>query len=395
MTLSSRGRLAALLVLGALVLAATFAGVRLLQPASNPEPALPPAWTGLEITEPDHGGVLGLLGDHERAAWTPYRASFVLGGASLHGARRDAAFWTHDAASGWAIVPERDGEFRGAAVVDVTSVGGRLVAIGSAPAAEGHSRTVFWTSDDGATWARQDAPALFDDYGGVIVGGPAGFLTVGEIYDPQGASKRIGRSADGVRWEVVSAETFMGVDVRGVVGFAGGFVIVGVDQDAADLNLSDQPARAWWSADGASWVETTPKGAFGFQGVYAGATGLLVQGYEACAADPTCEQVATWQSADGRGWSRIAGVPRGLGLASDGQRIVSFDRATRSLAWSYDGRSWQPLATLPDGEQLGAMAVGPGGVLFGRVLEGGTFLQHQHDEGWIWYLPAIVAGPAS
>jgi hypothetical protein len=156
-----------------------------------------------------------------------------------------------------------------------------------------------------------------------------------------------------------------------------GIVAVGTEYFSRLPNLGPTPphaGRVWLSADGQQWQDVTPVDIFGntsLHDVILTSDGSLIAfGTVSAAADygltPSGE--AAWSSVDGRIWTPVeTGLPTppmALSISQGGHgylaHLVEFGATHGSELWfSEDGRSWEHVRTLRDGQKsLGAGAEG-------------------------------------
>ena len=207
----------------------------------------------------------------------------VAGGPGLVAVGFDNKAWYSTDGSDWSLaeVPPPPAEFfererYPAPTVDmqgVTVVGDKLVAWGSANATNAADWTmvvpVLWASSDGLSWANVGDPQI----GSVaaVVGGPGGFVAVGETQGSATAAPRDGVwfSADGQAWERVdvfdsrwSEVDFNLVNDEGMLvklmmksaaATSAGYVAVGGDGLCLLGSCPSAEAVIWVSADGRSW----------------------------------------------------------------------------------------------------------------------------------------------
>lgn len=115
-----------------------------------------------------------------------------------------ATVWRSDGLGGWskdtsgAPSPNADG----VSMVGVAATDDRLVAVGNARLGDAF-RPVIWTSADGATWQRIDAPGGVEKGWALsVVASDDGFIAVGTGLDGGQATATAWHSPDGVDWTV-------------------------------------------------------------------------------------------------------------------------------------------------------------------------------------------------
>lgn len=156
-----------------------------------------------------------------------------------------------------------------------------------------------------------------------------------------------------------------------------GIVAVGTEYAGRLPNLGPTPphtGRVWLSADGQQWEDVTPADVFGNTSLHdlilASDGSLIAFGTVSAAADygltPSGE--AAWSSVDGRTWTPVeTGLPTppmALSISQGGHgylaHLVEFGATHGSELWfSEDGRSWEHVRTLRDGQK--SLGAGPEG----------------------------------
>jgi hypothetical protein len=279
----------------------------------------------------------------------------------------------------------------GTIIYDVAQLpSGGLVALTGAGWANGETTVPAqsWTSNDGRNWTAHPGPRVIAQAGlqsndrPLLASGPAGVIA-SSYWRPTTAAI----STDGVIWTALP-ETALptGFAMGALVGTADGYVAVGATPVDAD---HDQGA-ALWSSDGLHWTQgpklvsrsgivlASSGETWGFIGLWTARSGFIAQGRVFAA--PGAEM--WWQSGDGHTWQKLTGYPplgattgegEGVGaypsgyMASDGQRMLAEGTAT----WvSADGLHWSKLAISGDlpASDANQITLLPGGIL--RVQPG-------------------------
>jgi hypothetical protein len=143
-------------------------------------------------------------------------------------------------------------------ISDVTVVGNRLVAVGSASLTrDGQSRPTVWTSGNGESWKSTTLPADAQTDGvtgftAVVPAKGGGLLAIGvdQKTDKQGDAV-VFRSTDGTQWQRVKATGLDGSgtqQVQRVIAGPDGYTAVG-----AALNGAVTGPAVWTSTDGVTW----------------------------------------------------------------------------------------------------------------------------------------------
>jgi hypothetical protein len=200
-----------------------------------------------------------------------------------------ALVWISGDGLTWTRLADRPA-FKGAAMLSVTMAGDGLVAVGSSGLV-----AAAWTSSDGTTWVRSaDAHVL-----------------------------HTALSADGEGAAQMSSVAF------------GRGVIVAVGTEFPMSGDAPRTARAWWSTDGATWVEGTGDAFPESQLFTVAATrsGFLGSGPSGA---PGCRG-GLWESADGRSWTCTTSASGYEGMAPYAaaasptiEIVVGFDSSVES-----------------------------------------------------------------
>jgi Putative zinc-finger len=293
--------------------------------------------------------------------------------------------WRSVAGSSWASVPAT--AFWGARVTGAIGTPDGFVAVGFAVGPDGASRAVSWVSRDGTSWIRSpDSQPLSGAAMTDVVTAGGGLLAVGLRDQPESAA--IWTSTDGLHWQSAPQPTGAdGARVNSVTEGPRGLVAVG--QDAAG-------AAVWTSTDGRTFTRQTLPVALS-QGTRLMAITSGGPGYVAVGSTVDASQQqggALWTSSDGRGWTSVAdptdvqGVDL-VSVAAGGGRLIAVGAAPAgAVAFSStDGLIWQ------------ALPAGPGfsgAVLRSVVLDGPDLLivgSGKHGpESWRLSDPALPGG---
>ena len=258
------------------------------------------------------------------------------------------------------------------AVSVAAAADGAIVAVGRAG-----KDPVSWTSRDGVTWT-QHAVATLGASGIAermtsVVAGPHGFVAGGslgpELFERHA---RFWTSPDGATWRPVADDdaAFANAEVRAITRFGEGFVAVGV------VGTAQQPtsAVAWTSPDGTTWTRIDDPGFA--DGVAVSVAGAPGGGLVAVGSDVARHEATAWVSPDGRRWTRAPNEPSrehsgGYAWMTDvvgiGDEILAvgeyqgLQRGT-AISWvSRDGLAWEQARSAPNQEQGEFYAVTPGG----------------------------------
>lgn len=237
-----------------------------------------------------------------------------------------AGAYSYDGGETWIEAPKRGRQEGDSGLGEIAEHGGRLVSLGSRPAASSGSdadrRAVIWTSDDGGeSWSRAPTDSAPDVVGDTAAT-DAGFVVIGSRTDPY--PSEVWRSADGLDWQRVNTEGF---DKAIVTGLAwNGDVLVAVGVVVTDDSSSTYVPMAWSSTDGTTWDAHT----LATRGVV---SALAMTGGGFIAAGPLADgTLGVWRSTDGVSWSsatyfdhweRVTGLAAGpLGVVVAGQSDV-------------------------------------------------------------------------
>jgi hypothetical protein len=213
-----------------------------------------------------------------------------------------ALVWTSTDGLAWIRLADRPA-FKGAAMLSVVRTGSGVVAVGSSGLA-----AAAWTSADGAAWTRSaDAPALHT---------------------------------------ILSAEGDGAVQMASVA-YANG-VAAAVGTEFPMRGNAPPTGRAWWSTDGAAWVEAIGQAfAEGQLFTIAGTpSGFLGSG----TGSPDCRG-GLWTSANGRSWTCTTAAPGYAGMTPYAaassptvEIVVGFDSSIESDTGFPGGVWWRPIS---------------------------------------------------
>jgi hypothetical protein len=211
-------------------------------------------------------------------------------------------------------------------------------------------RALVWSSSDGLTWTRLPDQKAFK--GGAmtsVVRTTNAFVAVGSA----GLNAAAWTSPDGLVWtRTADAPVFHaalsadGDAATQMASVALGSVLVAVGTEFPIGGDKARTARAWWSADGVTWVEA--KGELFEEGqlfqVAATSRGFLAGGPS---GPPSCGG-GVWASTDGRSWlcassaSEYAGMtPYAAAASPTIEIVVGFDGSIESDAGSPGGVWWR------------------------------------------------------
>lgn len=279
--------------------------------------------------------------------------------------------WTSADGETWQIHPMGSTEFT-FPVAAATGANGTVVAVGRSGA-----EPVAWTTRDGAAWDRH-AVAVLDPGGGpermtAVAAGPSGFVAGGSV-GPELFERhaRFWRSADGIAWLPVADDpvAFADAEVRGITGFQGGFVAVGVVGSVQDPT----GAVAWTSPDGVAWSRVADPAFDGGEAVSVAPApwgGLLAVG-----STVDRRSAVAWISADGRSWTRapdedarkhsggFAWMTDVVGIGDEAIAVGDVQGLQRGTAVSWvtrDGLTWLKSPEAPVQEGAEFYAITPGG----------------------------------
>jgi hypothetical protein len=332
----------------------------------NPAPTAPAVWSHLEQKQLLMGGIFGGDGNPFIFDAEAYGDGFVAVGESFRSdAEVTARIWTSANGIEWLVVDDPAAELDDAQVDSVATDGHLLLAFGSVRGAAGRGQgRVVWSSTDARTWRRlAAAPQRLGDFGVAGIAGQHGsFIAWGG--SPDGAA-RLMRTTDGVDWTAIDSDTFSDGLVLGVAPYRGGWLAVGSRRPPATTAPGgrSQPALAWWSADGTTWLRADVGGGPSLGTALPGAGGVLGVGASECGS---CVAAANLWHADGRTW-QLLGPDRLMWptYATDGSRIVAWDyQGAGTFAWSTDGIAWQPFGEpFKDDRSNGVIVVGTHGLL--------------------------------
>jgi hypothetical protein len=251
-------------------------------------------------------------------------------------------------AHGWQVVPTRLA-LGAAALFDVITFRGSLVAVGIVFTDTTHGSGVIWSSADGGAWRSMAGAELLRGLGlRAVAAGDPGIVVVGD--SDSGAVVLF--SPDGVSW---SREALPGngpgAGIRAVAYRQGRFVAVGDTADSVPGAVS-----SWISDDGRSWKAVSIVGggrASSWPCVAAGPDGFVA--YGGIGMD-----TYLWVSTSGATWSRSLRTFDCTRLRYAGGRFFLVNQSG-VLSSSTDGRHWAS-TTLPGFESwVDDVAAIPGG----------------------------------
>jgi len=371
----------------------------------SPEPTPIAEWTGLVWSDPVTPPFTIHLTDV-----VPWGDGYVAGGTAsvVDAAGAAAVFLTSSDGLHWAVAGQISSGYPSwLTVIDLTALGDELYGFSHPMADALPDQPLIWRSADGADWSAVDPigweeawtkvrggalPATWDQTqypvatGLVdVASGPSGIVAIGNSIADDGLIPIVLHSSDGQNWSEVSlpAGTVSPL-LNEVVGYDGGFVLVGATDVGADLSTA-MPA-AWTSVDGLTWARATVADDDGTSGgelgvVHAGSDGMV-----ACFGPREMlaggrRFTAPWFSTDGRSWRGPSQADPDQSCApmdSDGVRMVAVpityhpDTGQWSpieTAWvSTDAWTWIELAmSSPMADQMEAFWVVPEGVIYAGV----------------------------
>lgn len=355
-----------------------------------PPPTAPPAWTRLVLGPIVQAPFAGPGNQYVMAA-TAHGEGFVAVGEDFQSdAKVDGAIWTSPNGRDWARLDSAANGLTGAVVDYVATSSHRLVAVGysrSGLVATGRPVAIVWTSDDGASWRRNDGPNSFGstEIGGVIAG-PSSFVAWGN----DGGSAAIFRSTDGTTWTKTTDDSgFANMTVGDLKPYLGGFVAVGSHLPANAPTSVGGPVLAtsvaWSSADGVAWQAASTDEGFGLRSVAVGAAGLIALGSGPCSG---CIGPAwMWRSRDGLHWTHTGDdVPNWPDYIADGARIIRYDwQGSGDVFESFDGVAWGKIGTTGR-LSVYNLALGPDGILVVDSISPGAGGAGDDNDGAVRFL---------
>ena len=370
----------------------------LATPQLTPEPIA--EWTGLTWLDPVTPPFVVYLSD-----LLPWGGGYVgVGSVGADYTTSQAAFLTSPDGLHWSIADQFDpGAHRHP--WRLVSFGDELFAFSGGDAEftdEGMviaELPLIWRSRDGTTWTPVESAAWNSVWSDAwlidVESGPDGIIAIGNHrtgdYSQLSVDPVVLRSMNGVDWDEgeITGGTEQSV-VTDIIGFAGGFALLGGDETGTVSGVG--MPRAWFSDDGVTWLPAPVEGASDADnhfehdrfGAQAASDGLFARTQMLCAG--CSEPSLDWVSSDGRAWHRASGieVPGGW-MASDGTRIVSFGSGVREApvhpggdvdvdeasfsfthAWtSNDGVTWTELTlSHPMTDLIDQFWVVPDGVIY-------------------------------
>lgn len=216
-------------------------------------------------------------------------------------------------------------------------------------------KALVWTSADGLTWTRIADQQTFSRGAMTSVAHTStGFVAVGSA----GLNAAAWTSPDGLVWKrspdapvfhaALSADGEAASIMASVASGSSGAVLVAVGTEFPIAGDKARTARAWWSADGITWVEATGDRFEAGQLFQVAATsrGFLAGGPS---APPSCGG-GVWSSADGRSWSctssasGYAGMtPYAAASSTTIEVVVGLDSSTHPDQGFPGGIWWRPV----------------------------------------------------
>ncbi len=299
----------------------------------------------------------------------------------------------HRGYSAFSLLPATP--FRAGSLADVTTVGSKLIAVGTiqetgptvGAVLPGSTLGAVWTSVDGQTWVLVSPTEPF--IGRTLQRVASDGSTIVVL-----AQDSVWRSTDQHVWEAVSGPFAICCGAGNGVGFnaitwgPGGFTLVGTTFRLDPSGGSVVGAGVATSGDGRTWEfapATDPALANGgMGGVAAGPAGLVAIGVVKPSGTPVTEPapatLAAWVSLDGRTWTRtlLDGFSTTADIrdvAANGTEYVAVGRDGHSAAaWvSNDGRTWRAArdsAELDNATMSRVIALGGAFVAIGQTTGG-------------------------
>lgn len=304
-------------------------------------------------------------------------SGFIVGGERVppNGLRVEALVLTSPDGTSWEPATSPGGGFDQAIVGDLVTNGDVIVALGEERIGNDDDDidpTLIWRSSDGREWERLDPldPDVVGQSIAGIVGDPTGFVAWGTNCAD---AAQVLVSKDAIDWTPVDMAPFEGAMIRDIVRARDRYVAIGSTGDADDCTGVDvEPARAWWSPDAITWhVAEIDKGAE-LERAFSIAGGLFAVGTPSgCGFDVI--KRGYWHSDDGRSWSLVE-EDRSLMevFASDGNRVVAWDRTTEDFSYtgpgpmqaSLDGVAWLPIEIVDTAKRASdTFVIGKDGIL--------------------------------
>ena len=237
------------------------------------------AWTERSVaTLGDAGGAAAGGDSAERMITVVATPDGFLAGGSVgpdSGDRR-ARFWRSSDGQTWTPVPDEAGAFADAEVRSIVRFGSGYVAVGFLGTGETTTGSVAWTSPDGVTWRRIDAPDLLTGRAVSLVEAPSGGLVaVGSDLDIHEALTWT--SADGIAWTrspgEASRQYYGKIRMSDVAVVDGRLIAVG---DYNGLQYANMAASS--STDGVHWDRAIEVPVFGQGEPYAVTAASLPSG---------------------------------------------------------------------------------------------------------------------
>ena len=235
----------------------------------------------------------------------------------------DPVFWTSSDGVAWSRVPKSRIDMSPGTmnlVSGVASMGGRLVAVGTAgpwdtTGNRGGFDVAVWTSTDGQSWERVPVGQEgFDGPGSqgmsAVIAWNGSFVAVGG----DGLDAAVWTSFDGVIWrqnrDIQRDRQARISTMSDVAAWDGGLVAVGgVWSEDSWSNIGDVDAAVWTSTDGITWRRIAQQDDSVFGGVSdqamtavaASKSAIVVVGSEGGGSS----YAAVWASVDGMNWERV------------------------------------------------------------------------------------------
>ena len=274
----------------------------------------------------------------------------------------------------------------------LVSVGGRLVAIGTAVMSD-YAEVVVWESTDGMAWQEIDtgsfrtAAFMIQD----VTNGPAGLVAIDHHYGP--GTGTAWRSGDGGHTWTEHRPPGEDVDVNTTVGTTRGYLIAGAVGETFSNEVSTSP-RIWYSNDAMTWTPASLEGGDGIGEVEQ----LAIDGSGRWVAIGSLNgRIVAWRSTDrGLSWAVTAdfgpvgeSTRSGFRLASAPDGFIAVSTDDPAVTWtSADGVIWtagaaQRPAGLPEGRTMlwasGIARIGD------TLIVGGSAVgpEGQGDDQWL------------
>ncbi len=218
---------------------------------------LPLAWTSSDgrAWEPRAVAILGDESVAERMTSVVAMPGGFLAGGSVGPElfERHARFWISPDGGSWQPVADDSAAFADAEVRSIVRFGDGYVAVGVLGSVQRYTGSVAWTSPDGRTWTRVDAPDLGRGRAVALVVAPfGGLVAVGSDLEEHEAFAWT--SPDGRSWTLAPSEPSR--QYPGKVRFTDiavvGDEVIGVGNY---VGLQRGTAISWVSRDGVTWTK--------------------------------------------------------------------------------------------------------------------------------------------